>query len=440
MIRNSDGSLTSVMIIPLKNINESSVIPVIQMRITDATEWFVPNTLKNDSNELVLTGLSDGSYYDISIRYQRQTGLQLLSDALFINNVKFIGSSTPPKDVKNFRVTVTNGLALFEWTPNDDIDISHYVIKYSLDTKNVSWESAQTAVARVTSNTVTMVIHRGMYLIKAVDLLGFESKNATAIISVDSGAYKNVVEELIQHPNWEGRKENTYASGGILTLSPEKSQGYYYFNPEPLDLGEVYECSLTADVKSNAGNRSRVRDIVSVRSVESIRNFNLYYQIRTVENIRALEEIRTFSSANWEARLEMNLSDDNENWTGWQQFSASQHVFRYCKFRIFLFIDNLFFTPNVLKATVTIDMPDRYESGEDIEITDANAGATITYENAFWNNPSVNVTVQDGEVDDRAEFTNKNNKGFTVRIFNATLNTYVTRSFDYISAGYGKVV
>lgn len=440
MIRNSDGSLTSVMIIPLKNINESSVIPVIQMRITGATEWFVPNTLKNDSNELVLTGLSDGSYYDISIRYQRQTGLQLLSDALFINNFKFIGGSTPPKDVKNFRVTVTNGLALFEWTPNDDIDISHYVIKYSLDTKDVSWESAQTAVARVTSNTVTMVIHRGMYLIKAVDLLGFESKNATAIISVDSGAYNNVVEELIQHPGWTGKKENTYAAGGILTLSPEKSQGYYYFNPEPLDLGEIYECSLTADIKSNAGNRSRVRDIVSVRSVESIRNFNLYYQIRTVENIRALEEIRTFSTANWEARLEMNLSDDNENWTGWQQFSASQHVFRYCKFRIFLFIDNLFFTPNVLKATVTIDMPDRYESGEDVEITNANAGSTITYENAFWNNPSVNVTIQDGAVDDRVEFVNKDNKGFTVRIFNATLNSYVTRSFDYISAGYGKVV
>ena len=174
--------------------------------------------------------------------------------------------------------------------------------------------------------------------------------------------------------------------------------------------------------------------------MESIRNFNLYYQIRTVENIRALEEIRTFSSANWEARLEMNLSDDNENWTGWQQFSASQHVFRYCKFRIFLFIDNLFFTPNVLKATVTVDMPDRYESGEDIVIANAELGRSITYENAFWNNPSVNVTVQDGAVDDRVEFINKDNKGFTVKIFNATLNSYVTRSFDYISAGYGKVV
>ncbi len=440
MIRNSDGSLTSIMIIPLKNRNENSVIPVIQVKITGATEWFIPNTLKNDSNELVLTGLSDGSYYDISIRYQRQTGLQLLSDALYINNVKFVGGSTPPKDVENFRVTVTNGLALFEWTPTDDVDISHYVIKYSLDTEHVSWESAQTAVARVTSNTVTMIIHRGMYLIKAVDLMGFESKNPTTIISIDSGAYKNVVEELIQHPNWEGRKENTYASGGILTLSPEKSQGYYYFNPEPLDLGEVYECSLTADVKSNAGNRSRVRDIVSVRSVESIRNFNLYYQIRTVENIRALEEIRTFSSANWETRLEMNLSDNNVNWTGWQQFSASQHTFRYCKFRIFLFIDNLFFTPNVLKATVTVDMPDRYESGEDIVIANAELGRSITYENAFWNNPSVNVTVQDGAVDDRVEFINKDNKGFTVKIFNATLNSYVTRSFDYISAGYGKVV
>ena len=440
MIKNSDGSITSVMVIPLKNRNEPSVVPVVKCRIHDTTEWFMPGSLKRDSNQVILTGLEDGSFYDLQIRYQRQSGLQLLSDSLEINNVKFVGGSTPPHDVKDFRVTVTNGLSLFEWTPNEDVDISHYAIRFTADLVSPTWESSQIAVARITGNTVTTVIHKGMYLIKAYDLLGNESRNATTIISTDDGAYQNVVEKLVQEPHWSGRKENLYISENNIRLIDGNTEGFYYFTPEPIDLGEVYECSLTSFIQATIDNKASVREMPRIREVGPIRDFGMNMLIRSVDAIRSIIDIRTFSGVKWSVDLEMNLSDNGTDWQGWKLFTASQYKFRFAMFRLVLFVENDNFVPQVSKASVTIDMPDRYESEEDVQILNAKEGAIVAYKNAFWNNPSVNVTLQDGAVDDRVEFIEKNNKGFTIKIYNDTLQSYVTRSFDYIAAGYGKVI
>lgn len=424
MIRNSDGSLSSVMVIPLINRNESNILPIARVKRTDSTDWYVPTALKKDANEVVLTGLQDGVNYDVEIRYQRQTGLQLLSDALQIKNIRFIGGSTPPKKVQNFRVTVMNGMGLFEWVPNDDIDISHYVIRYSASTENVTWESAQVVMDKITSSCITNVIHKGVYLIKAVDMLGNMSEEPTVIFSNETGSFKNVVEELIQQPEWLGVKENLYVSNDVLQLELEKKLGYYYFEPDVIDLGEVYECSLTANVRAEVRKRDRIRDVALIRDVAAIRDIG--------------KDLTT--DGNWSVELQMSLSDDGTTWSEWSTFIAAKQQFRACKFRIKVYTDTEYITPSVSIAQITIDMPDRYETGEDRKITDANSGAVVKYVNAFRNNPAVNITLQDAAVDDKIEYTVKNNKGFTIKIFNATLNSYVARSFDYLAAGYGKAL
>lgn len=425
MIRNSDGSVTSVAVINLLNKNENNVITKIFIKRRDTTEWYVPTTLKKDADQIIVTGLQDGEYYDFDIRYQRQSGLQLVSDSLLVKNVRFIGGSTPPKDVQNFRVTIVNGLGLFEWTPNDDIDISHYKIKFSASTQNVTWDGAQLVMDKIKSASITNIIHKGVYLIKAVDMLGNESVNATTIISTDSGAFKNVVEELIQQPDWNGVKDRTVKEGQFLTLDDGETEGYYYFYPATVDLGEIYECSLTAKFKAVVEKvGSRLRDINEIRDYTN-----------GVRNIRS-EDYSNVSD--WGIEFQMNLSNDGSTWSGWQTFTASQLNFRVIKFRIYMYSRNVDYVLRVSTAEIVVDMPDRYESGEDIEITDASVGGVVTYNNAFRNIPSVNVTVQDGAVDDRIEFLTKNETGFTIKIFNATLNTYVKRSFDYLAAGYGR--
>lgn len=424
MIRNSDGSLSSVMVIPLINRNESNILPIVRVKRIGTTDWYIPTALKKDANELILTGLQDGVNYDVEVRYQRQTGLQLLSDALLIKNLKFIGGSTPPKKVQNFRVTVMNGMGLFEWAPNDDIDISHYVIRYNASTENVTWESAQVVMDKITSSSITNVIHKGIYLIKAVDMLGNMSEEPTVIFSNETGAFKNVVEELIQQPDWLGVKENTYGSEGMLQLELGQSLGYYYFEPDVIDLGQVYECSLTANIRTEVRKRDRIRDIAVIRDIASIRDFG--------KNIN--------TDGDWSVELQMSLSDDGVTWSEWSTFVAAKQQFRACKFRLKLYTASENIAALVSIAQVTVDMPDRYETGEDVKITDANTGVTIQYENAFRNNPAVNITLQDAAIDDKIEYTVKNNKGFTIKVFNGTLNSYVTRSFDYLAAGYGKAL
>lgn len=425
MIRNSDGSVTSIAVISLINKNEDNVYPVINVRRRDTTEWYTPTTLKRDSDEIVITGLEDGVYYDISIRYQRQSGLQLVSQPLILENVQFIGGSTPPADVKRFRIGVTNGLALFQWEPNTDIDVSHYVIRYTGSTENVTWDNAQVAMDNIKGSSITNVIHKGTYLIKAVDYNGNESVNATVIVSNDSGAFENVVEEFIEDPEWNGVKDDVIVSGNILELAQGVNEGYYYFENDSFDLGDVFTCSLTSNVYSVIESRNRIRDMSTVRNID--------YPIRNI--------IPTSSSSlEWYVELEMNLSDDGTTWKGWEQFTATQIAFCAAKFRLHIYCkDTTRYTPRVRICRVVVDMPDRYESGEDVEITDANLGATVTYELPFRNNPSVNITLQDGAVDDKIEFVTKNNQGFTIKVFNATLNAYVIRSFDFLSAGYGKV-
>lgn len=426
MIKNSDGSLTSVAVIPLINRNENSVDVVVQVRRQGSTEWYTPTTLKKDPNEVILTGLEDGVNYDFSIRYRRRTGLQLVSEPLTISNIKFIGGSTPPKKVSNFRVTVTNGLALFEWAPNDDIDISHYVIRYTASLEDVTWDGAQIAMDKITSTSITNIIHKGVYLIKAVDMLGNESEEASTIVSTETGAFKNVVEELIQEPLWTGVKENVEVGDDVIFIDdPDINSGYYYFDPDVIDLGAVYEVSLSANIKAVVEKRNKIRDIDYIRDVKT-----------GVRDIGA----GLNSGGDWAVELQMNISEDGENWSGWQPFIASQMRFRSAKFRLYLYSGSPYITPRVSIGRITIDMPDRYETGEDVQMTNADTGAVVVYENAFWNNPAVNITVQDGAEDDRMEFIVKNNKGFTFRIFNVKLSSYVTRSFDYLAAGYGKVV
>lgn len=425
MIKNTDGSFTSVAVISLINRNEDNVNPIIYVKPRNTTEWYKPTTLKRDNNQIIVTGLKDGEYYDFDIRYQRQTGMQLVSESLIIKDVLYVGGSTPPANVRNFRVSVTNGLALFTWLPNEDLDISHYVIRYSGLSDNVTWDNAQIAMDNIEGTSITNAIHKGTYLIKAVDVYGNESLEPAVIISNNSGAYENVVETFIEEPDWLGNKVDVVKVGNLLELAEGASEGYYYFENQTFDLGDVYNCSLTANVFSTLEKRNRIRDIDT--GIRSITN-----------GIRDIGAGWT-NSADWSAELQMNLSDDGVNWSGWETFVANQLNFRYAKFRLYIRCENVEnLTVRVSICHVTIDMPDRYESGEDIEITNASTGATVTYNIPFRNNPSVNITVQDSAVDDRIEFVTKNNQGFTIKVFNATLNSYVTRSFDFLAAGYGK--
>lgn len=420
MLKNSDGSYISRMVIPLINENENTVLPIVRYKPVGGTEWMNPNYLKRDPEQVVLTGFDDNRKYDLEIRYQRSTGLQQLSEPLIITNVRFVGGSNPPEDVRGFSLTVSGYTGLFEWEPNKDIDIDHYVIRYSNEFENILWRNLPVLSDNIKGNRVSLPVRAGTYLIKAVDLLGNESTNPATIISTDEGAFNNVVETLRQETAWAGVKENVKVVDGELYLEDGEIDGYYYFDPATVDLGNVYEVMMSSTLIGWLEDQTSIRTVDSIRSLQFVRVLDM--------------------SVPWTDDIEMNLSEDGEEWSGWQKFTSARQQFQYAKFRLHLQTTSENYRPRIKELVVYLDMPDRQEHNKSVEITDADEGKTITYNGAFKANPAVNITIQDGAVDDRLEFVNKDRFGFTIRVFNATINGYVTRTFDWVANGYGRVL
>lgn len=437
MIKNSDGSFISRMIIPLINHNEPSMNVIVKFRPVGATQWSPATILNRNAELLVLAGFEDGSAYDIQIFYQRPTGLQLVSIPLILSNTVYIGASSAPRDVNGFKMTSSNENGLFEWDNNTDIDIHHYKMKFTRLTSGAMWVNAQIVADNIKGNRITLPIQSGTFLIKAVDILGNESENATAVISLDNGAFNNVVELLDQQPTWPGIKVNTQVIGSDLFLIDPDLPGYYYFDPDPFILGDVYESTLSSTIIAVGAFYSSVRDIASIRGESSLRDAGTNF-VRLLTSIRNSISVRGIDPADWLVRLEISKSADNITYTAWEPFIVGKHIFNYLRLRLYMESTDPTISPKVSTAEVLIDMPDRSESGTDVACPPS--GAIVTYNVAFRNDPAVNITLQNAAVDDRLEYVYKNENGFHVKVYNATTAAYETRSLDYNSTGFGRAV
>ena len=436
LIRNPDGSFLSRMVIPIENRNEPSVLTTIRVRVQNATEWFVPDILSRTDTQVIITGLQDGQVYDIELRYQRQGGSEPISKPLQINGVTYFGASKEPADVQGFEVTSDDTTGLFEWIPNEDVDLSHYVIHFTRLTESATFRNAQLVADNIKTNRVSLPIQAGTYLIKAVDFTGNESINASVITSMDNGAFNNVVENLVQQDQWLGVKENCHVIDGNLRLIDPTQEGIYYFDPDELDLTEVYECILSSSVTSSPAGYKRVRTISSIRDEDTF--FIEEIDIRSQVSIRALNSIRGFEGIEWSTVLQMNYSIDGIVWSDWVPFRTGNLIFRFIRFRMVISSDYEFLNPLLDVAEVVVDMPDRQESGENVNCPVE--GVTITYSSPFNVSPALNVTIQGQQEGERLEFVSKNSAGFTLKIYSDNIDQYVARTFDYDAAGYGRVI
>jgi hypothetical protein len=91
-------------------------------------------------------------------------------------------------------------------------------------------------------------------------------------------------------------------------------------------------------------------------------------------------------------------------------------------------------TPVVSALTVTVDMPDRIFSGNDI--TSGTSTYTVTFTNPFKSvNYAVGITGENMNTGDYFTVSNKTINSFDLAFFNSS-DIGVSRVFDYIAKGY----
>lgn len=251
MLKNSDGSLISRLIINLQNVNEDNILTYVKIRRTGSTEFKNANILESSPERVIITGLEDNIYYDIQIRYKRSNG-GFFSPVLEINNYKFIGNGNPPQNVTNFTINVSGETALFKWDKCPDIDFSHSIMKFTRTFSGATYETAQIVESEIYENRLSLPFIPGTYFIKHVDISGNESNDSASIITYDPGILANQIEVLQEDTSFSGLKNNVVINGGNSIILDNTGQltGVYYFD-NYLDLGDIYTSIVSSEIIAN---------------------------------------------------------------------------------------------------------------------------------------------------------------------------------------------
>jgi hypothetical protein len=361
--------------------------------------------------------VKEQAVYDVRVKAVNSLGV---SSTYVSAQRTIIGSTEPPSDVTDFSCNIIGQEAHLNWEQIPDVDLSHYQIRYSTLTSGAEWQNSVSLIEKVSrpATSISVPARTGSFLIKAIDKLGNYSVNATVIATnISSIGNFNAVTTQSEHPTFSGTKTNLTLENDTLKLTDLSQDGTYLFSA-PIDIGGIYTSRVTASITQFAENPTELFD--------DGRGFSLFDS--------ATGSFDGDSPSNSNAHLEIALSDDGVTYTDYKNFVIGDYTFRFAKFRLYLISRDGATTPVVSEVSVTIDMPDRIFSGNDIV-----SGAT-TYTVSFTNpfksvNYAVGITGENMATGDYFLVENKTINGFDVTFKNSS-DTAVSRTFDYIAKGF----
>jgi hypothetical protein len=410
--------------------NDGTVIVALNVTIGASTDSFVDYyqveyKLSTDSNYIIYaqgSGLNhrvlnviDQKIYNVRVKAVNTLGV---SSTYVTETRTIIGAIESPSDIEDFACNIINGEAHLSWEQIPDLDLAYYQIRYSTLTSGATWQNSVSLVEKVSrpATSITVPARVGTYLIKAIDKLGNFSINETIIATnVATIGNFNAVATQSEHPTFSGTKTNITLSDNAVRLTDLTSDGTYEF-ASSIDIGAVHTSRITGSLTQFAENPSELFDSESGNFDDKTGSFD------------------GDSPSNSNAHLEISISDDDITYTTFKNFVIGDYTGRYFKFRLYLISRDNVTTPVVSEVSVTIDMPDRVFSGNDI--TSGAGTYTVTFTNPFKSvNYAVGITGEDLATGDFFVVENKAVNSFDLTFKNSG-GTSISRTFDYIAKGF----
>ena len=442
----------------LVEYNDGTVIVALDVSIGASPDSFVDYyqveyKLSTDSDFIIYaqgSGLNhrvlnviDQSTYDVRVKAVNSLGV---SSTYVSAQRTIVGAIEPPSDVEDFACNIVGQEAHLSWTQIPDLDLAYYNLRFSEETDGTAdWQNSVALVEKVSrpATSISVPARAGTYLLKAVDKLGNFSSNATAIISNVTGvANFNTITTQSEHPTFAGTLTNAVVTDDAIELDSSElfdsasgnfdsettrffdsgvanadffASGNYLF-ADVIDIGAKHTARITASLTQTSDNPDDLFDNRSGLFDSASSNFD------------------GDTPANANAHIEVATSDDNSTYTAFQNFVIGDYTARYFKFRVVLISRDGASTPRVSAVTVTIDMPDRIFSGNDIV---SGAGTkTVTFTNPYKTvNYAVGITGQGMATGDYFLVESKTINGFNITFKNSS-NTAISKTFDFIAKGF----
>lgn len=423
----------------LRIINQK-VSGVLQVDLTASSSGYVSlyevEYKKSTDSTWTTSGRSSGSKFEIfdvadieyDIRARMVNTFGVAGPWNTTLNYLVSAFADPPSDVSNFRINVIDGLAHLEWDAVPDLDLSHYVIRHSPLVSGATYIGSSIVAPKVArpATSVSIPYRSGTYFIQSVDKIGGEGTTPSSVVTnVGDIEGMNAVQTVTEDPSFSGTKSNLVVASSVLSIddrSTEPSTGTYDFNTV-VDLTEKYVSRITGSVDF-------VRDDLSGALFDSVAGL--------FDSAVGLFDGAVHSDCN--VVLQVALTDDDPNasptWSSWIDFTAGDFSARGLKFRAVLSSQTIDVSPAISALSVTIDMPDRVVAGADI--ASGTSPFAVTFSPAFKGLTGVGISAQGMATGDYYLLSAKSATGFTIEFRNSS-DTTVSRTFDYVARGYGKV-
>jgi predicted phage tail protein len=462
------GSLTEYLYATLTDVRVG--VTMSWSQVERAASYLVSYRISNDnavevstpSNTLELLNATTGDYV-VTVRAVSATGIK---SQPYTFQATVLGKSTRPSDITGLQMTVQADTGILQWDSHPDLDVrigGQISVRYSEQLESAQWNTSLPVGDFPGSSTNASVpLRAGTYLAKAKDSTGNLSLNAALVVTDAPNILQfNAVASSTQDPTFLGTKNglilvqdrlqldqatywdsisdldayNDNLEGGLVT------SGEYEFDTY-IDTGAIYTSRVAATfgvVSYNIGNLVDQWPLVDgLATIDD--GFLVTDQMDAWVDFDTIPNIDLPASTD-DATLQVYVSTTNDNpagspeWSAWRVFYVGDYTARAFKFKVVLSRGENEDNQVALTALgVTVDVPDRIESANNVSVPDT--GLTVTFANAFFDVPATAITAENMATGDYAQITAKTAAGFTIQ-FKNTAGTGVARTMDWIAKGYG---
>ena len=449
LIELQNGTIVSKIVLELASENFYREVFELRYREKNSGKPY-QNLGTSTSGTYEIQPVEEGKTYEFIARVVSSIGAK--SD-YFDAQHTVVSAFLPPADITDYSIELSGDKLIHQWTPPTDLDLSHFVIKYSKKANETKFANGVVIADKIpaTANRfVTPIFNDGTYMIRPVDLFGIPAENFDSVVlDFDSetqifGKDFKAVQTITEEPNFTGTKTNTAVVESGLIL------GTGLFDDAEGDIDDalgLFDAGLGTVVASGSyefdgfdfSNKFPFKLLLHDLDVIHL-NYSDSFDA-TAGNFDAKEG--TFDEASdatqenvIDCKLFVATSDDAVSYSAYKQFENGDFIARAVKFKAVLSSTNPTATPVVENLSIKIILPKLTQSDNDVASL-SGADKVIDYDNAFYEKPQLTVTAEDMLSGDYFTVSNSDRTGFDISFYDST-NSRVIRNFSYNSIGIGQ--
>lgn len=427
-VTNSAGFVVNIVVVNWSApISAQIASYIVEYKLSTDTTWIKGGQPEN--NTFNLTDIVAGTY-DFAVSAVNTIGR--VSDQAIRTSVGIVDNTATPADVTGFTFEFSSGNQVtLKWDANSNVTVGGgYRLKVSNNLSGASWSDFPQLNIFIDGRqrTATLGLLQGTYMIKAENLAGIQSSNASLIpISLpDNDEWVNVV-SVTESTTFAGTHTNTALSTGTLTLAATSSGGYFlsgtYGFANQIDLGGTFGCRLTRDANGTLTNTASNWDSFTG-------NIDDYTTV-------LIDNMGGNSSVTVEHWFATSTASSSGPFSSFQHLQMAETVARYLEFQTTIETGSNTENTNISQLAVHAWLKRRVEANWNVSVS--SSGGTVTFGSQFYSTPSIALFPFNGAAGQYVTATTSqaSRSGFSVAYFTSS-GGQAAGKISWTAAGYGK--